>query len=310
MRHAGERASIPRVTGSIRVRQAPPEALGDRQAAAPWGRLSGLLSGSTRRDEAALDSQLAAAATVSRVNVIAVLSPKGGVGKTTCTFVLGDLLAGATGLRCVALDTNPDFGTLADLSPSASRAPRSVADVFAEMDEIGSAAHLRPFVSALPSGLHLIAAHPRAEVMAAVTPELHALLLDFLGRFYDVILMDLGTGVATPQAQFALERADQSVLVSTPDFAALSTVLDAQRYLPDHPVTLALNQVAGRPDDAARREVERELHGQGIDRHVILPYDDRLRTMLDSATYALGSLDRATRTAIKELGVAAAERLS
>jgi pilus assembly protein CpaE len=247
---------------------------------------------------------------VSHANVIAVLSPKGGVGKTTCAFVLGDLLASATDLRCVALDTNPDFGTLGTLAPSASRAAASVADIFAEMDEIDSAAELEPFVSVLPSGLHLIAAHPRAEVMAALTPDLHALLAEFLARFYDVILMDLGTSVAAPQAQRALERADQGALVSTADFAALSTVLDARRYLPDHPVTLVLNQVPGRPGVGARREVERELAGQGIERHVILPYDDRLRAMLDSATYALGTLDRATRVPIKELGVAAAERLS
>lgn len=309
------------MTGSAEVRQGESESrLGFAQtdrhdpgradrAARLWARVRGLVGGASEREEASLDALLAARSGLSQPNVIAVVSPKGGVGKTTCTFLLGNLLASATELRCVAIDPNPDFGTLGALTPSESRVQGTLADIFAEMDEIDSVAELMPFVSRLPTGLHLIAAHPRAEVMSAITPELYAMLVDFLGRFYDVILMDLGTGVEGPEARFALERADQSVVVSTPDFVALSTVLRGLRYLRDQPVTLVLNQAPRRPRAESRREVEQELRRQGIDRHVILPYDERLRTMLDSASYELGALDRDTRMPIKELGLAAYERL-
>ena len=307
------------MTGSIRVRQEEPQ--GERrparangeETAAPVGglrqRLADLVRGASTAEERALDDRLRSDGAVSHANVIAVVSPKGGVGKTTCAFVLGNLLAGSAGLRCVALDANPDFGTLATLAPPESRVPRSVADIFAEMDEIDSAADLRPFVSTLPTGLHLIAAHPRAEVMAAVTPELHALLLDFLARFYDVIVVDMGTAMTGSRAEHALEQADQSVLVSTPDFIAVSSVLDATRYL-DGPITLVLNQTPRHTGAAARREIEQQLRELGIDHHVILPYDDRLRAMLDSAAYSLDSLDRDTRLAIKQLGVATLDRLA
>ena len=44
---------------------------------------------------------------------IAVMSLKGGVGKTTTTVALGSVLAQTRGDRVIAIDANPDFGTLA-----------------------------------------------------------------------------------------------------------------------------------------------------------------------------------------------------
>jgi MinD-like ATPase involved in chromosome partitioning or flagellar assembly len=44
---------------------------------------------------------------------------------------------------------------------------------------------------------------------------------------YHVILLDLGTGLTAPLARFALERADQAVVVNTTDWVTSSTVLDA-----------------------------------------------------------------------------------
>ena len=43
---------------------------------------------------------------------IAVVSPKGGVGKTTTTALLGSLLAFLRRDRVIAVETNPDWGSL------------------------------------------------------------------------------------------------------------------------------------------------------------------------------------------------------
>lgn len=45
---------------------------------------------------------------------LAVLSLKGGVGKTTTTVGLGATLSSLRGDRVIALDANPDLGTLAN----------------------------------------------------------------------------------------------------------------------------------------------------------------------------------------------------
>ena len=44
-----------------------------------------------------------------------------------------------------------------------------------------------------------------------------ATLLEFRRRFYEVILLDLGTGVTAPIATFADDHADQ-VVVTTPEW--------------------------------------------------------------------------------------------
>ena len=60
---------------------------------------------------------------MTRPNTVALISPKGGVGKTTSTFLVGNLLATHLKLRVIAVDANPDFGTLGRLSADASPLP-------------------------------------------------------------------------------------------------------------------------------------------------------------------------------------------
>ncbi len=200
-------------------------------------------------------------------------------------------------------------GTLGSLAPAASRVHRSLDDVFERMDRIHCAAELKPLVATLPSGLHLIASPPALRAADALTPEHHTVLTDFLSRFYDVILFDLGTGMTGPVTRSALAQADQAMVVSTPDFVTAATVLGALHQLPTERLTMVLNQAPRLPDARDRADIEHELRGQGIQQHVVVPDDELLRRMLDSATYDLAALEGATRTSIKRLGCCAARWL-
>lgn len=272
------------------------------------------------RREAELDASLRAAPLVSRANTIAVVSPKGGVGKTTCTFLLGNLLASHLRLRVLAIDANRDFGTLASLAPDEARVDLSLAELLAERDRVNSAAELRPYVSQLPSGLHVLAAPARAEVMAEMTPTLYGELLVFLARYYDVILLDLGTGIIDPLAQFGIQRSDQAMVVTTPEYVTADKVLGAVRHLGadgraegEHGagrsdrLTVILNH-APSPSSGDRQVIEAAFRRLGIARQVVIPHDEQLRMMLDSATYALEALGRPTRVPIKQLGLNVARK--
>src|SRR3954471_3662516 len=263
--------------------------------------LRALLTSAGAREEAQLESSLRRLPGVSRTNVVATLSPKGGCGKTTTTFLAGTVLAGHLRLRALAVDLNPDFGTLADLAPDRSRAPRSLVELLRDREGIGSPGELRPYVSRLASGLHLLAAPPDPAVMAQMTPELYADLLMFLRRFYEVILLDLGTGVTAPIATFAVDHADQVVVVTTPEWITNTKVQMALGHLRLERATLVLNKVDGR---AAQRATEREFRRERIAQRVAVPADLQLKTMLDSGTFSLPGLGRSTRVAIKRLGLA------
>lgn len=292
-----------------------------------WSRLRErmrvLATSDGERREQDLDRALHDAPHATRTNTIAVVSPKGGVGKTTCTFLVGNLLAEALNLRVVAVDANRDFGTLASLAPDDARVDRTLADLLPHLDHIDSVSDVLAYVSQLPSGLHVLAAPEQAEVMAAMTPETYGDLLDLLGRFYEVVLLDLGTGIIDPLAQFGIRRADQALLVTTPEYVTADKVLGALRYLNAEAgwdsgdaeeslnrkrLTVVLNR-APSERSGDRQVIESAFRRFGIGRHVTIPYDDRLRVMLDSATYSLAELDRSVRLPVKRLGVDVVDRL-
>ena len=235
-------------------------------------------------------------------------SPKGGVGKTTCAFVLGTLIADRLRLRVIAVDANPDFGTLAALAPEEARCEGSLADLLADIEGIHTAADVRRYVSALQSGLHVLAAPTDADVMAGVGPDAYGQLLALLSTFYELVLLDLGTGVAGPLARFAVQRADQVVLVTTPEWVTSTAVLAALEHLEHERTTVAANKFHAR-GPADLRQLERTLRERRLHRNVAIPHDDQLAAMLDTGTYELDALGRDTRLAIKRLGLAVAEQL-
>jgi MinD-like ATPase involved in chromosome partitioning or flagellar assembly len=270
-------------------------------------RVGRLLVSQSEREEADLERRIRTLPGVTRPNVVALISPKGGVGKTTSSFLIGNLLATHLKLRAIAVDANPDFGTLARLAPDGRRSERSLADLLDDADQLRTAAELNPYVSRLSSGLHLLGAPRDTELTAQLGPDRYGQLLAFLSCFYEVVLLDLGTGVAGPLASFAIERADQVVLVTTPEWVTASVVLDALSHLKHERTTVAINKSLLRP--AGVRIVEERFRMEHLHRSVTIPQDDQLAQMLDTGTYSLDALSRRTRTAIKRLGLAVAEQL-
>ena len=268
---------------------------------------SGLVS-KGEREEAEIERLIRSQPAVTRANTIAIISPKGGVGKTTNTFLVGNLLAGHLNLRAIAVDANPDFGTLAALAPDKLRATKHLDDLIKELDQVSTAAELSPYVSRLPSGLHILGAPTDAEAMWQLGPEAYGKLLSFLGMFYEAVILDLGTGITDPLAQFAVERSDQLVVVTTPEWVTSQSVLSALGHLKHERTTLVLNQ-ALKEHTADVRRIEGYFREQRLRRSVTIPYDERLRTMLDSGTYSLEALDRDTRLPVKLLGLAVTEQL-
>jgi MinD-like ATPase involved in chromosome partitioning or flagellar assembly len=275
---------------------------------ARWRRhVERLLVSRGEREEAELERLIRSHPSVSRANVVAVISPKGGVGKTTSAFVLGNLLADRLRLRVVAIDANPDFGTLASLSPDRLRCERTLAELLADIEQVHTAAELRRYVSALPSGLHVLGAPRNPEVMERLGPEAYGELLALLSTFYEAVILDLGTGVAGAISQFAIRRADQIVLVTTPEWVTSSLVLEALEHIEHERTTVACNKFYAR-GPADLKELERRLRERRLPRSVAIPHDDQLATMLDTATYQLDALNRTTRLPIKRLGLLVVEQ--
>ena len=147
------------------------------------------------REEVGLERRIRSLPNVTRPNVVAVLSSRGGVGKTTGAFVLGTLLATHLKLRAVAVDAAGAFGTLGRLVPGSRRSERTLADLLLDADRLRTTAELRCYVSPLPSGLHVLAAPRDPEDAARIPADRYGELTAFLSCFYEVVLLDLGPGL-------------------------------------------------------------------------------------------------------------------
>jgi MinD-like ATPase involved in chromosome partitioning or flagellar assembly len=257
-------------------------------------------------DEAVVERRLLAHPGVTRANTVAVMSPKGGVGKTTCTFLIANLLTTHLKLRTIAVDANPGFGTLAQLAPDRRRVRRGIAGLLADADRLLTAAELGQYVSRLPTGLHLLTARWDRDQRDPLGADRYGEAVALLSCFYDVVLLDLGTGLVGPLARFAARCADQLVLVTAPDRVAALASLDALALLRYRErTTVAINA----PDPGNVRPVEECFVAERPHRIVTLPHDSQLAGMLETGTYTLGALRSETRTAIKRLGLAVADQL-
>lgn len=263
-----------------------------------------LLVSRAEQDEAQLEHRLLAHPGVTRANTIAIMSPTGGVGKTACAFLIGNLLAAKLKLRVVAVDGNPAFGTLAQLTPANRQPDKGLAELLSDADGLLTAAEVGAYVSRLPTGLHVLAARRDSDRAVRLEPDWYGELVALLSCFYEAILLDLGPGVAGPLARFAAQTADQIVLVTTPDWATSHAGLEALAHLRRRErTTVAIN---GSRSDAA---VEERFRDGRPHQTVTIPYDEQLAAMLERRTYSLGALATPTRTAIKRLGLAVAEQL-
>jgi MinD-like ATPase involved in chromosome partitioning or flagellar assembly len=145
---------------------------------------------------------------------VAVLSMKGGVGKTTTTVALGLTLASLRSDRIIALDANPDRGTLAD--KLTVRARTSVRDMLEQSAGIERYADVRGFTSQTGSRLDVLTSDQSPEAAAAFGEADYCAACAILERFYSVCLTDCGTGLMHSAMAGVLRLADQVILVTTP----------------------------------------------------------------------------------------------
>ncbi|MGI5284550.1 AAA family ATPase [Nonomuraea polychroma] len=232
---------------------------------------------------------------------VAVLSLKGGVGKTTTTACLGATLAEVRGDRVIAIDANPDRGTLSDKIELETTA--TVRDVLNERDLIQRYVDIRAFTSQAPSRLEVLASDRDPSVSEAFTAADYEAVSAILENFYSICITDCGTGLLHSAMSGVLNLADQLVVVTSPavDCArATSATLD---WLVTHhhedlvrAATVVLSSVRPKsPVDLDHLEAHFAAHCRAV---VRVPYDPHLE---EGAEVDLERLHPRTRDAFLHL---------
>jgi MinD-like ATPase involved in chromosome partitioning or flagellar assembly len=164
---------------------------------------------------------------------VVVMSIKGGVGKTTTAAMAGRTLAEWRGDRVVALDTNPDMGTLGDrLVGSTDVTVRGLLAHEAQRP-ITQVAEVNRFTN-LAGRLHVLANEQDPAVSEDFSGEEYARTLSILERFYNVIIADCGTGVLRPWVRDMLALANTLVVVAEPKGDAATRAAGTLDWIEQH----------------------------------------------------------------------------
>ncbi|BCF82079.1 hypothetical protein RQCS_16240 [Rhodococcus qingshengii] len=144
---------------------------------------------------------------------VAVLSLKGGVGKTTTTATLGSMFGSIRGDRVVAVDANPDRGTLSQKIPLET--PATVRNLLRDENSIEKYSDVRGYTSQNRHRLEVLASDSDPAVSEAFSGGDYTRTVDMLEKFYSIVLTDCGTGLMHSAMQAILEGADSLIVVSS-----------------------------------------------------------------------------------------------
>ncbi|WP_431784718.1 SCO5717 family growth-regulating ATPase [Streptomyces chumphonensis] len=211
---------------------------------------------------------------------IAVISLKGGVGKTTTTTALGATLSSERQDKVIAIDANPDAGTLGRRVRRETGA--TIRDLVTAIPHLNSYMDIRRFTSQAPSGLEILANDVDPAVSTTFNDEDYRRVIDVLGKQYPIILTDSGTGLLYSAMRGVLDLADQLIVISTPSVDGASSASTTLDWLSAHGygdlVQRSLTVISGVRETGKMIRVE-DIVGHFKTRCrevVVVPFDEHL----------------------------------
>lgn len=258
------------------------------------------------REELELDAIRAPLAGVAKV---AVISLKGGVGKTSMTVGIGNTVATARGDRVIAVDVDPDLG---DLDVSFSQAGGADANIerLAALTDAGRYSNIRFHTVQNVDRLEALGAQndPRSSYILNATDYVSAIRI--LELHYNVILLDCGTGISTPLFAKIAAEVTGLVVVAAQDARGIRGARQTLHWLHAHGFDRLLSRTvvltnATRPGKPTINLDDEEVYfRERVAKVVRIPYD---RALNDGAAIELKSLAKPTRAKLTEAAAAIAE---
>jgi len=121
--------------------------------------------------------------------VVAVFSPKGGVGRTTVAVNLAVAAAAELGKKVIVVDASFQFGDVAvllNLNPK----NKSMAELVQELESSHDADTVDTYTTSHSSGIHALLAPASPEMAELITPAGVKHVLEILRQRYDLVVVD------------------------------------------------------------------------------------------------------------------------
>ncbi|GAB3633754.1 hypothetical protein GCM10027421_31070 [Microbacterium shaanxiense] len=308
-RESADLLTADRLLDPHQVTKPEPEGAWSHFLYAASGRRINIGDGRRARERKALTARIAAPL-VGGARFVPVLSRKGGVGKTTITALLGMALADARDDRVIAVDANPDRGTLADRIVRTHS--RSVRDLVRIHDDVKGYHDVSSIVARDSTRLDVLASDADPRIAEAFSDDDYRDVADVAAHYYSLVLTDTGTGIVHSVMGATLDLADQLIIVSglSVDEARLAsetlTWLETNGYAElARRSIVVLNQST--PGSPLVRLNELEAHFATRAKSVVrMPYDSQIA---GGGAIVFANLQPETRQAARELAASLVEGL-
>ncbi|OZB85935.1 AAA family ATPase [Microbacterium sp. 13-71-7] len=308
-RESADLLTADRLLDASRLVGPEPEGLWSHLLYTVSGRRINLGDGKRAQERKALSARIAAPLP-GTARFVPVLSRKGGVGKTTVTALLGMALADSREDRVIAVDANPDRGTLADRIARTNS--KTVRDLVRIHDQVTGYHDISAVVSRDATRLDVLASDADPRVSEAFSDEDYDQVASVAAHYYSLVLTDTGTGIVHSVMGATLDRADTIVIVAglSVDEARLAsetlTWLETNGYADKvREAVVVLNQST--PGSPMVRLGELEAHFRTRVAHVLrIPYDARIAA---GSAITFAALQPETRQAARELAAIVVEGL-
>ena len=308
-RESADLLTADRLLDSSRLTAPEPEGLWSHLLYTVSGRRINLGDGKRAQQRKALSARIAAPLP-GTARFVPVLSRKGGVGKTTVTALLGMALADAREDRVIAVDANPDRGTLADRIARTNS--KTVRDLVRIHDQVTGYHDISAVVSRDATRLDVLASDTDPRISEAFSDVDYDQVASVAAHYYSLVLTDTGTGIVHSVMGATLDRADTLVIVAglSVDEARLAsetlTWLEANGHTDKvREAVVVLNQST--PGSPMVRLGELEAHFRTrVARVLRIPYDPQIAA---GSAITFAGLQPETRQAARELAAIVVEGL-
>ncbi|WP_347125543.1 AAA family ATPase [Microbacterium sp. SY138] len=309
-RESADLLTADRLLDPHRIAKPEPEGAWSHFLYAVSGRRINIGDGRRARERKALSARIAAPL-AGGARFVPVLSRKGGVGKTTITALLGMALADAREDRVIAVDANPDRGTLAERIVRPHHR-KSVRDLVRIHDDVKGYHDISAIVARDATRLDVLASDADPRIAEAFSDSDYRDVAGVAAHYYSLVLTDTGTGIVHSVMSATLDLADQVVIVSglSVDEARLAsetlTWLETNGYAEQaREAIVVLNQST--PGTPLVRLNELQAHFATRARSVVrVPYDPQIA---GGGTIVFANLLPETRIAARELAALLVEGL-
>lgn len=240
----------------------------------------------------------------------AVISVKGGVGKTAMTVLLGSVLAKIRNGMILAIDADPDAGNL--VKRAGKQCEHTVAELVAGAGHLTTYNAVRAHTSMNDANLEILAAQDYVDARRPFSAEDWTVATKVTSPFYPIILADCGTGLFHDSTQAILNTAWGVVIVAGTSLDEAQQAAVTLDWMRTHGYADLLGRtvVVVNHTDRGRGSVDTEAVKARFAQHIgggnvfELPFEPHIK---EGKEIHLALVSRKVRRRITEIGAALSE---